>query len=52
MSIRNAFAILGLALASGTVYAGFQTLPEPGVLELLAVSGVAALAVALRKRRK
>jgi hypothetical protein len=51
MNIRNAFVILGLSLASGAVYAGSQVVPEPGMLELLAIGAVAAVAVAVRKRR-
>ena len=40
------------SLASGPVFAGFQALPEPGIVELLAIGAVAGVAIALRKRRK
>ena len=45
------FGALLLSLASTTVVAGTGTLPEPGVLELLAIGAVAGIAVAVRKRR-
>ena len=52
----NAQTLIGfvlLSLASGTALAQQGTpLPEPGVLELLGVGAVAAVAVAVRKRRK
>jgi hypothetical protein len=53
MNGRSAFAILVLSLASGMALAGGAVaLPEPGVLELLAIAGVAAVALAIRNRRK
>ena len=53
MNARSIFGMLLLAFASGTVLAGTPgALPEPGVLELLAIAGVAGVAVAIRKRRK
>ena len=52
----NGRAILGMLLlwlAAGTALAGTPAqLPEPGVLELLAIGGVAGVAIAIRKRRK
>jgi PEP-CTERM motif len=51
----NARLILGLtlvSLASSTALAGFQQVPEPGILELLAIGAVAGVAIAIRKRRK
>jgi hypothetical protein len=43
-----------LVIASTSVYAGAVILPvsEPGMLELLAIGAVAAIVVAIRKRRK
>jgi hypothetical protein len=54
MSARSAFIIsLLLSLVPGIAYAGQTTgLPEPGVLELLAIAAVAGIAIAIRKRRK
>ena len=41
------------ALAASTAYAGeIIAVPEPGVLELLALGGVLAVVIALRNRRK
>jgi len=48
-------ASLLLAVASSSVYAGQVApirLPEPGTLELLAISVVIGLVVAIRRRRK
>ena len=45
----NARLILGLvlvSLASSTAFAGFQQVPEPGILELLAVGAAAGPALA------
>lgn len=43
---------LVLSMVSGVAFAGVVRLPEPGVIELLAIGGVAALAAAIRRRRK
>jgi hypothetical protein len=52
MNLRSRFALL-LSLISGTAVAGGTVqLPEPGVLELLAVGAVVGVVVAIRKRRK
>jgi hypothetical protein len=54
MKIHSTLGILLLSLASGAAFAGvpdFQV-PEPGVLELLSIGAVAAVVVAMRKRRK
>ena len=42
------------ALVGSTAYAGVDVIPvpEPGVLELLAIGGVLAAVIALRNRRK
>jgi len=51
----NARSIIGIvlsSLASSTAFAGFQALPEPGVVELLAIGAVAGVAIAIRRRRK
>ena len=53
MNIRSKFAMLLLALVSGNGVAGNTTqLPEPGILELLAVGVVVGVAIAIRNRRK
>jgi hypothetical protein len=53
MKMRSLFEILLLSLASGAAFAGAPpTVPEPGILELLAVGAVVAVVVAMRKRRK
>jgi hypothetical protein len=62
MNISSLLASLFLAIASTSVYAGAPPpngdnfngihLSEPGMLELLAIGAVAAIVVAIRKRRK
>jgi hypothetical protein len=52
MNVRSVFAILSLSLVCGSAYAGTTAIPEPGVMELLAISAVAGIAVAIRNRRK
>jgi hypothetical protein len=55
MNISSLLASLFLAIASTSVYAGNFNgihLSEPGMLELLAIGAVAAIVVAIRKRRK
>jgi hypothetical protein len=52
MKMNSTLGILILSLASGMAFAGVVQLPEPGMLELLAVGAVAAVVVAIRKRRK
>jgi hypothetical protein len=52
MNARSAFGLLLLSLVSIPATAGTPQLPEPGVLELLAIGAVAGLAIAIRKRRK
>jgi PEP-CTERM motif-containing protein len=51
MKIRSALGIVLLSLVSGAAFAGVSV-PEPGILELLSIGAVAAVVVALRKRRK
>ena len=50
----NARSILGLllCLVALPAAAGVPALPEPGVLELLAIGAVAGVAIAIRNRRK
>jgi len=50
----NARSILGLllCLVALPAVAGNPSIPEPGVLELLAIGAVAGVAVAIRKRKK
>ena len=52
MNARSAFGLLLLALVSIPAAAGTPQLPEPGILELLAISAVAGVAIAIRKRKK
>lgn len=53
MNVRSTLGILLLTLASGTAHAaGVNPVSEPGSLELLAIGAVAAVAIAIRKRRK
>lgn len=52
MNLKSVIATLVLSLASGAAFAGPVTIPEPGVIELLGIGAVAALVVAIRKRRK
>jgi hypothetical protein len=52
MNSGSIVAIVLLALASTSAAAGVPQLPEPGVLELLAISAVAGIAIAIRNRRK
>ena len=53
MKARSLFGILLLSLVSGAAFAGVsQRVPEPGVLELLALGGVVAAVVGIRNRRK
>jgi hypothetical protein len=52
MNARSILAIVLLCSAWGTALAGGTQVPEPGVLELLGIGAVAAVAVAIRKRRK
>jgi hypothetical protein len=45
--------MLLLALVSATASAGgLVALPEPGVLELIAIGAVVGIAIAIRNRRK
>ena len=52
MNARSILGILLLWLASGMAVAGATAVPEPGVLELLAIGAVAGVAMVIRKRRK
>lgn len=52
MNARSILGIMVLSLVSTTASAGAPQLPEPGVLELLAIAAVAGVAIAIRKRRK
>ena len=53
MNVRSAFAMILVALVSGTASAGgLVALPEPGILELLAIGAVVGIAIAIRNRRK
>ena len=54
MKMHSTLVILLLSLASGAAFAGEPppAISEPGILELLSIGAVAALVVAIRKRRK
>jgi hypothetical protein len=53
MNARSLFGMLLLALVAMPAWAGTPgQLPEPGVLELLAIGAAAGVAIAIRKRRK
>jgi sterol desaturase/sphingolipid hydroxylase (fatty acid hydroxylase superfamily) len=53
MNARSILGFLWLSLASGTAAAGVGAqLPEPGILELLAMGAVVGVAIAIRRRRK
>jgi hypothetical protein len=52
MKPGSTFGLLLLSLVSIPASAGFAQLPEPGVLELLAIGAAAGVAIAIRKRRK
>ena len=48
---RSVLALL-VALTAGAANAGFSAVPEPGVMELLALGAVVAVIVGIRKRGK
>jgi hypothetical protein len=51
--MKYAFMILSLLLCMPmSAWAGSVTVPEPGVLPLLAIGGVVAVAIKLMKRKK
>jgi hypothetical protein len=52
MNGRSILALLLFSLSSSMAWAGTTSLPEPGVLELIGISAVVGVAVAIRKRRK
>lgn len=53
MRVKATLAVLWVSVVSSAAYAGpGTTLPEPGILELLALGAVVGVAVAIRKRRK
>jgi hypothetical protein len=53
MNARLAFAVVLLSLVPGVTFALAVTpLPEPGVIDLLAIGAVAGVAIAIRNRRK
>lgn len=53
MNVSSLVGSLLLVIASTSVYAGaVNSVSEPGMLELLAIGAVAAIVVAIRKRRK
>jgi len=52
MNPRSLIALVLLSIASGSAAAGTTAVPEPGILELLVISGIAGMAIAIRSRRK
>lgn len=44
--------LVASALSASSAYAGLTAVPEPGVLELLAIGGVMAVIIAIRNRRR
>jgi len=52
MNARARLGLLLLSLSSSMAWAGVGSVPEPGVLELLAIGAVVGVAIAIRKRRK
>jgi len=52
MNTSPLIRIFFLMVASTTAYAGAATIPEPGVVELLAIAGVAGIVISIRNRRK
>jgi len=53
MNARSTFAVILAVLIPGTAAAGgLVALPEPGILELLAIGAVVGIAIAIRNRRK
>ena len=52
MNARSICGALLLSFVSGSAWAAATALPEPGVLELLAIGAVAGVAIAIRKGRK
>lgn len=53
MKMQPAFAAVLLCLLSSSAYAlQVAPIPEPGVLELMSIAGVAGVVIAIRNRRK
>jgi hypothetical protein len=53
MNVRSILTMLSMLAVPSLTYAGpVGILPEPGVVELLAIAAAAGVAIAIRKRRK
>ncbi len=52
MNMQSVLGVILLSGASRVAFAGVAALPEQGVMGLLAIGAVAAVIVAIRKRRK
>ena len=52
MSVRSIFVVLCMLVVPGVAYAGLTAVPEPGIIELLAIAGIVGVATAIRRRRK
>jgi hypothetical protein len=52
MNAQSIIAIVLLTFAATPAVAGVPTVPEPGILELLAISAVAGITIAIRNRRR
>ena len=52
MNVRSILTMLSMLVVPGVAHAGPGVLPEPGIIELLAIAAVVGVAFAIRKRRK
>lgn len=53
MKVHPAVAVVLLCLLSSSAYAlQAAPIPEPGVVELMSIAGVAGIVIAIRNRRK
>ena len=53
MKVQSTLGVILLSIASGAAVAGAPIqIPEPGIMELLALAAVAAVVVAIRKGPK
>lgn len=50
--MRNLTAAVALALSSANAWAGAVTIPEPGVLPLIAIGAVGGFIIWIRNRNK
>ena len=50
--LGHTFVGLLILSVTGSAYAGFTAVPEPGILELAAIGGIAAIVAKLARHRK